>query len=451
MTNLENLLLEVDQNQLRIKKFGVFDSKILQKINYKLRLDWNYYSNRMEGGTLTRSETRSVMVGNLDVKGKPFKDVAEMNGHDQIVLDVLKMSKGEYRISEKRIKEIHSAIMYEENLELKKQIANWKSIPNEIINYKDEKISFTMPFDVPNQIHDLLNTVNSQYDQFTKQSLNQHPVVVAADFHLKFVSIHPFYDGNGRMSRILTNILLMSYGFPSVIIKEDAKKGYYQLLADIQAYGGNPELFYAFIAERVLESQQLILSALEGKEIEEADDIDKEISMFKRELDTKELVGTIKKSNEVIAELYLNHLKFFVDHLIEKHKQLDDLFAENSVDRMVNNSYASNYDQSKDYILDQMTNLNSSQNKYEKGIQSFGLGFHHKGFRKDGLNLFDFHSTIYIKFDDFTYQIGPQNKSYATILYSTLISKEELIQIVSDIMKEALAEIKKKIGQNDKK
>ncbi len=446
----KDLLKTIDENQQKIAAYGKFDDEILKKINYKLRLDWNYYSNRMEGGTLTKAETRSVMVGNIDVKGKPFKDVAEMTGHDKIILEVLKMSKGELRISEKRIKEIHKAIMYDEDPEKATQIGQWKKDPNEIIGYKNEKISFTQPGDVAEEVHKLLDKTNAELDKFYADKPSIHPVELAAQFHIDYVSIHPFYDGNGRTSRILTNILLMSCGYPAIIIKDEHKQAYYKLLGDIQAYGGKEDLFYSFITERVLDTQQLILDALEGKDIEEKDDIDKEIQLFKRELEAKEQVGTIKKSNDVILQLYQNRLKFFFDQLIEKHKQLDELFAENEFHRMINNSHATHFGMNDDYILHEFSNPNAFNNRYQNGIESFGLGLHHKGFRKDGLNLFNVHQTIYIKFDDYSYKIGTQNKTYATILYASEPTKEELQKIVNEIMKVQLEEIKKRIGSDGK-
>lgn len=448
----KDLLKIIEENQLKIADYGKFDVEILKKINYKLRLDWNYYSNRMEGGTLTKAETRSVMVGNIDVKGKPFKDVAEMTGHDKIILEVLKMSKGELRIAEKRIKDIHKAIMYEEDAEKASQIGHWKKEPNEIIGYKNEKISFTPPRDVADEVYKLLNNTNAELDKYYNGKDALHPVEIAAQFHIDYVSIHPFYDGNGRTSRILTNILLMSCGYPTIIIKDEHKQAYYKLLGDIQAYGGKADLFYSFIAERVIESQQLILDALEGKDITDLDDIDKEISLFKKELQAKEEVGAVKKSDEVISSLYKNHLKFFMDLLIEKNSQLDELFTENFINRMINNSRPTNYDHlMNDYILNEVTNSINMQQRFLNGINSFGIGLHHKGFKNDGLNMFDMHQTIYIKFDDFTYQIGPQQKSFATFFYSDVPTQDELKKLVSEIMKIQLEEIRKKIGQNGKK
>jgi hypothetical protein len=88
--------------------------------------------------------------------------------------------------------------------------------------------------------------------------------------------------------------------------------------------------------------------------------------------------------------------------------------------------------------------------RFSEGINSFGIGFHHKGFRKDGMNIFDFHKTIYIKFDEYKYQMGHQHKANATYLYSDLPLKDELAKIVNEIMKGHLEEIKKNIGKDGK-
>src|SRR5690554_3493545 len=124
---LIQILERLREVKSEIDELGKLPKEVLQKINYKFRLDWNYYSNRMEGGTLTREETRSVMVGNITVDGKPMTDVMEMNGHDLVVREILKMGSGEVRISEKRIKDIHKAILQEtEDVDRNRQIGNWK-------------------------------------------------------------------------------------------------------------------------------------------------------------------------------------------------------------------------------------------------------------------------------------------------------------------------------------
>ena len=83
---------QIDALQQKINAHGELSADVKKKINYKFRLDWNYYSNSMEGNTLTMDETRSVMVGNLTVGGKPIKDVLEIKGHDGIIAEILKIA-----------------------------------------------------------------------------------------------------------------------------------------------------------------------------------------------------------------------------------------------------------------------------------------------------------------------------------------------------------------------
>src|SRR3984957_21272437 len=95
---LKELLTRIDELQAQIQAKGKLDDETLKKINYKFRLDWNYNSNVMEGNSLTRSETRSVMIDNITIEGKPLKDVLEMRGHDNVVTEILQIGKGEMNL-----------------------------------------------------------------------------------------------------------------------------------------------------------------------------------------------------------------------------------------------------------------------------------------------------------------------------------------------------------------
>lgn len=450
---------QIEANQQKIASYGTFDAEVLKKINYKLRLDWNYYSNRMEGGTLTKAETRSVMVGNIDVKGKPFKDVAEMSGHDKVILEVLKMSKGETRIAEFRIKEIHKAIMYEDDSEKLAQVGQWKTTPNEIINYKNEKIAFSQPADVATEIHDLLNRTNAALDQLFNGKEEIDAVLLAAQFHIDYVSIHPFYDGNGRTSRILTNILLMACGYPAIIIKDEHKQAYYKLLGDIQAYGGAADLFHAFIAERILETQTLILDALEGKDIEEHDDIDKEIALWKQKLQSESLV--LKRDNQLITQVYRNSIRPLIESFQKKHMQFDDLFTEKflhiTLDKIGQSvkdlSYLDQffqfYEISDENEKSENDGLNERSKGYEriKTLKELNFEINYRGFKKNGINLFDERAQLHFTFEEFAYKVSVHRNQNVLLkkLYSEEITKSEITSIVKDQIKYLFENIKSSV------
>ena len=323
---LKEKLNRIDELQADIFAAGELSAEVKKRINYKFRLDWNYHSNSMEGNTLTKEETRSVMVGNITVGGKPYKDVAEMRGHDDVVQEILKIGKGEVRLSEKRVKEIHRSIMYEEDPKKRTEIGEWKSKDNYVLNYKGERFDFKPRSEVADEMHSLLNFLNAKIDRLEVGKEDLHPLVVAAKFHLRFVTTHPFYDGNGRTARLLTNLFLIAQGFPPIIIRTEEKEKYNRYLADIQAYGGSPNLFDEFMADLLIRSQQMVLDAIAGKSIEDPDDIDKEIDLFKRGFEERTLPDVPRKSNEFIIELYYEHFSKLFELLEKKHRSISELF-----------------------------------------------------------------------------------------------------------------------------
>lgn len=324
---------QIDTLQQKINAHGELSAEVKKKINYKFRLDWNYYSNSMEGNTLTMDETRSVMVGNLTVGGKPIKDVLEIKGHDEIIADILKIGKGELRLSEKRIKEIHKGIMYEEDKEKEKKIGIWKTDPNYVMNYKGEHFDFAAPADVPERMHTLLNQTNAAIDAIQQnKKAAPNPIDVALQFHLDYVLIHPFYDGNGRTARILTNLLLISFGYPPFWVKTNERSIYNQYIGDIQGYGGNPDLFFDSAADMILRSQQLVLDAIEGKEIEEPEDLDKKIALLKSKLgEEKEAVIQMRFGNEAVNRVVKQIIIPLAFAWEEKLKKFDALFISRTV------------------------------------------------------------------------------------------------------------------------
>lgn len=297
----QNTILEIEQIRKQVAALGSLSLEQKKKISYKFRLEWNYNSNSMEGNTLTMDDTKNVMVGNISVDNKPLKDTMEMRGHDKVIEEILRIGKGELRLSEKRIKDIHTGIMYEEDEKHKNEIGQWKINANYIYNHKGERYDFSAPDEVPEKIHDLLNRTNAAVDAVLKNKKNApHPIDIAVQFHLEYLAIHPFYDGNGRTARILTNLILVSFGYNPFWIDEKDRKIYYNLISDIQSYEGNKEPFFVYCAELVKRSEQIVLNVAEGKEIAEQDDLDKEIALLAKQWQGKEL----SKSPKLVYDIF---------------------------------------------------------------------------------------------------------------------------------------------------
>lgn len=334
--SLTEKIQQIDRWHRHITEQGKLSDELLKKINYKFRLDWNYYSNSMEGNSLTRQETRSVMVGNITVDGKPIKDVLEMKGHDDVISQLLKMGQGELNLSEKRIKEIHKAIMHEDDPEKAKQVGQWKVTANHLINYKGEKFDFVAPAEVAERMHQLMNWLGAEKEKIQRHAKDAlHPVLLAFQFHLDYVSIHPFFDGNGRTARIFTNLILIAYGYPPIYIKTDEKTRYYQYLADIQGYGGSPDLYYEFMADLLLRSLGIVRDAVEGRDIEEDSDWEKRLALLKQELSVDDQ-SLSQKTPGNVSRLINDFVLVVVKLVFEKFSKFDDLFLSKKLELSVN-------------------------------------------------------------------------------------------------------------------
>ena len=104
--------------------------------------------------------------------------------------------------------------------------------------------------------------MDSLFTKVTK--MKKHHVIVASYLHHRFVEIHPFTDGNGRMARLLTNLFLMKFGYPPIVLKKEDSKKYYSYLA--KADQGNLGPLTNFIGKAVDESLTIYLAMEGGKD-----------------------------------------------------------------------------------------------------------------------------------------------------------------------------------------
>jgi Fic family protein len=258
---------EIIQNIAELKReldtYRPIPNNILNTLNYKLRLEWNYHSNKMEGGTLTFEETRSVMMAQLSVDGKPLRDVLEMHGHDEVVKNIQQMGEGAVRITENRIKEIHKTIIHDQE----DTPGRFKNRNNYIYNYQGERFDFVAADDMVEAMNSLSNWLDNQLRLHKK---GKNPLTlpeIAFDYHVRFLTIHPFLDGNGRTARILMNLLLIAHNYPPVIVRDDEKDLYNKHIAHAQQYEQNPQPFYDFLGKLLIRSFELSLKAVKGEPI----------------------------------------------------------------------------------------------------------------------------------------------------------------------------------------
>jgi Fic family protein len=451
--NIDEKLQVIDTLKTEIDAHGKLSPETLRKINYKFRLDWNYYSNKMEGNTLTKDETRSIMIGNVTIHGKPIRDVLEMRGHDDAIEAILKIGKGELNISERRIKELHRAIMHEETEENKAKIGVWKTVDNYVLNYKGERFDFTKSDDVAEEMHNLINWLSAESDKQGKKGA-LHPALLAIEFHLRYVTIHPFYDGNGRTARILMNLILISRGFPPIIIKTEEKERYHQYIADIQGYGGTRDFYYDLMLDLLARSLTLVNTAIKGGNIEEPDDIDKRIELIKTKLHGIDAVTETKSFDTVNSTLNDSIFPIFLQ-LDEKIAKITDLFTRTY--RQI--QYAE--DGKTVNIPIEQNNLSHSLNSWledrfkrtiekqtpDQGITDVHYHYQLNEFKKS-LALPFIVTNIFIRFSEFDYaiKIDSNNASERKFSYGKPMNRQVADDIVRNIINRFLNEMSAATG-----
>ncbi|HII14786.1 MAG TPA: Fic family protein [Nanoarchaeota archaeon] len=190
----------------------------LEKETETFATKFTYDTQRIEGSTLTLRETANLLERGITPKSKPLRDVKEAESHKKLFYEMLKCKKD---ISLQLVQEWHRILLKE----TKADIAG-------IIRKHQVAISgskFMPPFSA--EVYPLLKEFFSWYE---KNKPKMHPVELAALVHLKFVTIHPFGDGNGRISRILMNFVLHKKGYPMLDIPYVGRDSYYNALQRAQ-------------------------------------------------------------------------------------------------------------------------------------------------------------------------------------------------------------------------
>lgn len=194
-------------------------------------------STRIEGAQLTNEEIKELL-DNIEITKLKTRDQQEVVGYYD-VLEIVFESFADISISKNDIQQLHQRLLKYSTKDDRHR-GNYKNLSNKVVaNYPDgtQKVIFntTEPHLVENEMTDLINWTNQQ------SILNEiHPLVIVGLFIYEFLSIHPFQDGNGRLSRLLTNLLLLKndYQFIQYVsfenLIEQKKKTYYEALMDGQ-------------------------------------------------------------------------------------------------------------------------------------------------------------------------------------------------------------------------
>jgi Fic family protein len=201
-------------------------------------------STRIEGATMTDEEVKQLLK---DVKITKFetRDEQEVVGYYD-VLGLIFDNFRDIRLSESYIKQLHQLLLKHSEKD-ERHRGGYKNLSNKVVaTYPtgEQKTIFTTtePALVEGEMFVLIEWTNREWNEKT-----MHPLVTLAVFVYEFLSIHPFQDGNGRLSRLLTTLFLMQLGYDFVQYVsfenhiENHKKAYYEALMSAQHKRGTAE------------------------------------------------------------------------------------------------------------------------------------------------------------------------------------------------------------------
>ncbi|MFM2269323.1 MAG: hypothetical protein RL757_2764 [Bacteroidota bacterium] len=424
----ETMALKAQLDELR-----PLDPTTEAKVMQKLRLDWNYHSNHIEGNSLTFGETKTLLLHGITAQGKPLKDHFEIKGHDEAIKWVLDVIKKEYPLTEVFIRELHQLLLkepYEVDAKtpdgklIKKmiQIGQYKTMPNHVETKTGEMFYFASPEETPAKMTDLMTT-------YQQQKTERNPILLAAKFHYDFVRIHPFDDGNGRMARLLMNFILLGAGFPPVVIKTEDKINYYAALQ--QADGGNLDPFIDYIAENLNNSLIIMIRAAKGENIEESDDLDKELFLLGERLKGVK-TETKQKSSETILEWLNDSFERFYKKAEQAHEKFGKYYENKELKITTQiNGFRNTGIQS----IQSIRELLIRQRAGSSGDMEYILfEYEYKGFRDSNDKTFEFESRYQFEFKKNEYRVSVGQKNWTKRHYLPLTDSEinEIIKAMSD-------------------
>ncbi len=434
----------VAEKQQQVAALRPLSADLEGRVLQKLRLDWNYHSNAIEGNPMSYGETVTYLMYGLTAKGKTLKDHLDIKGHNEALQFLLAMAKEARDFSEVDIRALHrmilvepyySAAMTAEGLPTKKLIAlgEYKTMPNSVRTPTGEMHYYASAEDTPILMRELMDWYHS-----AKNNPNIHAVVLAAMFHHRFVAIHPFDDGNGRLGRILMNLILMRQQLPPAIIQFKARESYIYALN--MADSGNYEPLVTAIAESLTDSLDLYVRVAKGEPIEEIGDVDKELNLFVRSFGDDKM-ALIEKSNAVVYNVLEKSIFPLFETLMRKLEVLKPLFSGQSASVELNGrSIGVNNEINAFSTALKQYQLNSNVHDFE--FAWFNCKF--EGFNK-GKIPFDITVQCGMTFHKMQYIFSPdgffQGKSYT---YSQFIDPKERLALVEEIVKKVMQEIKTK-------
>lgn len=205
-------------------------------------IKFTYNTQRIEGSTLSLRDTANLLEKGITPYEKPIRDVKEAEAHKKLFYSMLEYKKD----LSLQICLFWNKLLLEGT---KQDIAG--KLRNHQVVISQSKFIPPMPAELGFLLKDF-------FDWYNKNKNKLHPVILAGLVHLKFVTIHPFSDGNGRISRIMMNFVLNKHGLPMLDIDYNHRNSYYHALERSQVKKQDNIFVQWFLKKYIKENQRYL-------------------------------------------------------------------------------------------------------------------------------------------------------------------------------------------------
>lgn len=209
----------------------------LERLNRRFSIAFNYNSNHIEGNTLTYGQTELLLLFGRVVGEAEMKDLEDMKASNVGVrMMTMQAEEKDVRLTETFIRQLHQTLLREDYKVYRNlpggqttsytiHAGCYKTRPNSVITRYGDRFEYASPEETPFMMHDLVEWYNKM-----EQTGELTPVQLAALFHYRYIRIHPFEDGNGRIVRLLVNYILARHGYPMIVVRSRKKQDYLEAL-----------------------------------------------------------------------------------------------------------------------------------------------------------------------------------------------------------------------------
>ena len=435
----------------------------LQRLNQKFMLEFNYNSNHIEGNTLTYGQTELLLLFGKVVDAANMKDLEDMKASNVGLNMMQEQASSEYPLTESFIRQLHQTIL-REDYTVYRQLPGgqqtsyvvhagvYKTRPNSVITRTGDRFEYASPEETPALMKDLVEWYREE-EQKGELTLAE----LCALFHYRYIRIHPFEDGNGRIARLLVNYILTRHHYPMIVVKSADKENYLNALSTCDGFvgtspsdGAHADItkiapFVRYIEDCMEQALIICIKAAKGQSIEEDDDFMKELKVLERQ--KKQDIAAELRHRYLHEEEVWNIMEFVFSPIIQEFDKSID--TANAVFKFKHVETVSLLSQAQDgeagVGINGARRETASPELLEAVKSAKSLWYHCQmvGVQHPKETNIVIEKSFYITFfDDHYFVDGILNKNFA---YGSYPTEKEKGQIVSQFKQDILSELKEKL------